>query len=175
MYNDDDDDDISSLVRTLGVGLMIYSPFVLFPLLNWRQTYIHQIHFLGQDQSCGSASCDDCGQSVPWWVACELVSLIGSNTMPGQQSHYNFIGSRVYACSGVNCHLHFWQNIWGLLHATAVHRVEQTLTKSQHKQFTLEKSILLLLLPWLELTTFTSRVQQSTNKLSQLPQYNETP
>ena len=27
---------------------------------------------------------------------------------------------KVYACLGVNCHLHFWQNDWGLLCATAV-------------------------------------------------------
>ena len=25
-------------------------------------------------------------------------------------------------CLGVACHLHFWQNDWGLLHATAVLR-----------------------------------------------------
>ena len=30
--------------------------------------------------------------------------------------------SRVYACLGVTCHLHFWQNDRGLLHATAVTR-----------------------------------------------------
>ena len=32
------------------------------------------------------------------------------------------VGSSVYACSGVTCHLHFWQNDWGLLRATAVTR-----------------------------------------------------
>ena len=32
------------------------------------------------------------------------------------QSH---IG-RVYVCLAVTCHLHFWQNTWDLLHATAI-------------------------------------------------------
>ena len=27
---------------------------------------------------------------------------------------------KVYACLAVTCHLHFWQNDWDLLHATAV-------------------------------------------------------
>ena len=57
--------------------------------------------------------------SVPWWVACELVSLLGSHTMPGQHSQPTptLLGQ---GCLDVNCHLHFWQNDWGLLHATVV-------------------------------------------------------
>ena len=35
-------------------------------------------------------------------------------------AHSDFVGSKVYACLGVVCHLHFWQNDRGLLHATAV-------------------------------------------------------
>ena len=47
--------------------------------------------------------------------------LIGSHTTPAAQSaHSNFIGSRVYACLGATCHLHFWQSDQALLHATAV-------------------------------------------------------
>ena len=34
------------------------------------------------------------------------------------QSHIR----KVYACLAVTCHLHFWQNDWGLLRATAVTR-----------------------------------------------------
>ena len=50
--------------------------------------------------------------------------LIGSNTVPGQRqsAHSDVFGSRVYACLGVTCHLHFWQNDRGLLRATAVTR-----------------------------------------------------
>ena len=38
-------------------------------------------------------------------------------------AHSDFVGSKVYACLGVVCHLHFWQNDRGLLHATAVTQV----------------------------------------------------
>ena len=37
-------------------------------------------------------------------------------------AHSDSNGSRVYACLGVTCHLHFWQNDRGLLRATAVIR-----------------------------------------------------
>ena len=61
----------------------------------------------------------------------------------------------MYAYLGATCHLHFWQNDRGLLRATVVTRgVERTPKKSQHRNLTLEKKILLLLLPGLELATF---------------------
>ena len=37
-------------------------------------------------------------------------------------SPVRFVGSRVYACLGVTCHPHFWQNDRGLLRATAIAR-----------------------------------------------------
>ena len=37
-----------------------------------------------------------------------------------QSAHFNFVGSRVYVGLGATCHLHFWQNDWGLLHAIVV-------------------------------------------------------
>ena len=37
-----------------------------------------------------------------------------------ESAHSGFVESRVYACLGVTCHLHFWQNDWGLLRATGV-------------------------------------------------------
>ena len=43
--------------------------------------------------------------------------------MPGQrhsQSTPTSLGQGMYACLGVTCHLHFWQNDCSLLHATAV-------------------------------------------------------
>ena len=43
--------------------------------------------------------------------------------MPGQHSQPTptWLGrARVNVCLGVTCHLHFWQNDWGLLHANAV-------------------------------------------------------
>ena len=56
-----------------------------------------------------SASWDDCGPVFP---AKLRVSCLDSGSL----------GQRVYACWGLTCHLLFWQNDWGLLHATAVKR-----------------------------------------------------
>ena len=72
------------------------------------------------------------GTSVPWRVACEVLSLMGSNTVPGQNniivvnSNATLLGRgiRMNACVAGTCHLHFWQNDpRGLLHARAVTRV----------------------------------------------------
>ena len=40
-----------------------------------------------------------------------------------QSAHSDFVGSKVYVCLGVTCHLHFCQNDRGLLPATAETRV----------------------------------------------------
>ena len=53
--------------------------------------------------------------SVPWLVVCELISLLGFHTVPRQHSPLLLWWIKMYACSGVMCHLHFWQNDWGLL------------------------------------------------------------
>ena len=54
------------------------------------------------------------------------------------QSHI----SKVYVCLAVTCHLHFWQNDRGLLHATAVTRGwNRYQNKSQPRKLTLEKKI----------------------------------
>ena len=71
----------------------------------------------------------------------------------------------VYAYLGVTCHLHFWQNDWGLLRATAVTRgMERTPNKSQHRKLTLEKKILPPFLPGFELATFRSQVRRSNQQ-----------
>ena len=45
-----------------------------------------------------------------------------------------------YACVGVTCHLHFWQNDGGLLCDTVVTwGVQQTPNKCQHTKLALEK------------------------------------
>ena len=88
-----------------------------------------------------------------------------------QSAHSDFIGSRVYARLGVTCHLHFWLNDRGLLHAIAGNTgVEQTPNKNQHTKLILEKKILPPLLPGFKVATFRSGVRCSTtNKLSWLP------
>ena len=65
---------------------------------------------------------------------------IGSHIMPRQQHSQpssDFIGSRMYACLGVTCHLHFWQSDQGRLCATVVTGLEWTPNKSQHTKLTL--------------------------------------
>ena len=76
------------------------------------------------------------------------------------QSHMR----KVHACLAVICHLHFWQNDWDLLRATAVTRGWNGYrNKSQHRKLTLEKIILPQLLPGLEPETFRSRVRRSNH------------
>ena len=71
------------------------------------------------------------------------------------QSHIR----KVYACLAVTCHLHFWQNDWGLLRATAVTRGWSGYrNKSQHRKLTLEKKILPLLTRSMESANRTRQV-----------------
>ena len=64
----------------------------------------------------GSASWDDWGRMFP--------DKFRVSSFPDRFPQYawDFVGSKVYACLGVSCHLHFWQNDRGLLRATAVAR-----------------------------------------------------
>ena len=74
------------------------------------------------------------------------------------QSHIR----KVYACLAVTCHLHFWQNDWDLLRATAVTRgCNGYRNKSQHRKSTLDKKIIPPLLQGFEPVTFQSRVRRS--------------
>ena len=89
----------------------------------------------------------------PFW--CKFCRHHTTNRAPCHfmQSHIH----KVYACLAVTCHLHFWQNDWDLLHATAVtwgwngYR-----NKSQHRKSTLEKKILPPLLQGFEPTNHES-------------------
>ena len=87
---------------------------------------------------------------LPWRVACELVPdrFLHYAWTAVWSAHSDFVGSRLCACLGVACHLHFWQNGRDLLRAIAVGNagVEQTTNKSQHRKWTLEKKIPSLLL-----------------------------
>ena len=60
----------------------------------------------------GSASWDDCGQVFPVELCVWAHFLIGSHTMPAQHHSrptptWYLVGSRVYACLNITCHLHF--------------------------------------------------------------------
>ena len=86
------------------------------------------------------------------------------------QSHIH----KVYACLVVICHLHFWQNDWGLLRATAVTRGWNGYrNKSQHRKSTLEKKILPPLLHGFEPATFQSRVRRSNHSVCVLMRVGE--
>ena len=84
-----------------------------------------------------SASGDDCGRMFP--------DKLRVSSFPDRFPHYawtgalsahsDFVGSRVYACLGVTCRLHFWQNDRGLLRATAVTRGLNGHRMSQHTKF----------------------------------------
>ena len=81
----------------------------------------------------GSVSWDNCGRKFPdkLRVSLFLERFPHYACTAAQSAHSDFVGLRVYVCLGVTCHLHFWQNDQGLLHATAVtwgwnrHRISQ--------------------------------------------------
>ena len=100
--------------------------------------------------------------------------------MPGQpqSAHSDFVGSRLYVCIGVTCHLLFGIMTVVLFFITC-HcgntGVEGTPNKSQHTKLTLEKKILPLLLPGFKLATFRSQVwlsyQSKSGKMNTVNQY----
>ena len=107
----------------------------------------------------GSASWDDCGQMFS--------DKLRVSSFPDRFPHYvrtaawsahsDCVGSMVYACLGVTCHLHFWQNDRGLLRVTAVIRGWNGYRiRVSTQSLTLQKKILPPLLPGFELATFWS-------------------
>ena len=64
----------------------------------------------------GSVSWDDCDWVFPdkLRVSSFPDRLRHYARTAAQSAHSDFVGCRVYACLGVNCHLHFWQNDRGL-------------------------------------------------------------
>ena len=112
----------SLLARTLGEVWQIIAILCLFGcffvsfLVKWRLAHAHQFHFLGQDQSIVA-------QQAEMIVAeCSLMSCRWG-CFPGRFPHYawtavstysDFVGSRMYTCFGVICHLQFRKNDRGL-------------------------------------------------------------
>ena len=139
---------VSSLAKILGECLTVHSPPVLFNMEISLHTLIPL--FVPGVAECSPTSC--------MWAR----FLIGSRTVPGEQHSqptFDFIGSRVYACLGITCHLHFWQNYppffsFFLMCNCGNMGVERTVNKSHHTKLTLEKKILLPLLLGFKLATF---------------------
>ena len=98
-----------------------FAACAFFFFLKWRLTCTNWSHSLGQDQSTvaqqNEMTVNMCSLMSCMW-ACFLIDSHTSWTA----AYSNFDGSRVYVCLGVTCHLHCWQNDWGLLHAAAVTR-----------------------------------------------------
>ena len=58
---------------------------------------------------------DDCGRVFPDELrASSFPDRFQHYTKTAQLAYSNFVESRVYACLGVTCHRHFWQNDRGL-------------------------------------------------------------
>ena len=66
------------------------------------------IPLFGQDQSTVAQRAETTVTECSLTSCVSSRFLIGSHTMPGlQHSHSDFVGSRLYACLVVACHLHF--------------------------------------------------------------------
>ena len=61
------------------------APFFFF-FYKWRSDRAHQFDILGQDQSTVAQPAETTVAECPWRIACELLSLKSSHTMPGQHS-----------------------------------------------------------------------------------------
>ena len=106
--------------------------------------------------------------ALAWLVPHETVAISAQVLCtPYYHAQCHFMQShigRVHACLIATCHLHFWQNDWDLLRATAVtwgwngYR-----NKSQHRKLSLEKKILPPLLQGFEPATFHSRFWRSNH------------
>ena len=117
-------------------------------------TRIINIHGSGYWQHC---------LVVAWLVPRKTASV--SELCTSLQCHFiqSHIG-RMYVSLAVTCHLHFWRNDRDLLRATAVTRGWNGYRdKSQHRKMSLEKKILLPLLPGLVPGTVRSRVRCSNH------------
>ena len=126
--------------------------------------------------------------SVFFWISTEVVSLQRWHgwchkkllpfwrvlCTPYNQALCHFMQNhihKVYVCLAVTCHLRFWQNDRGLLHATAVTRGwNRYRNKSQHRKLTMEKKIIPPLQRGFEPMTFQSRVQCSNHWAIPAPQ-----
>ena len=160
---------LSSLVRIWGECLTIHSMPVFFFLFFFKveiSSHASIPLFVPGSVHLGSASWDDCGQMYPeeLHVSCfwQVPTLCPDSGIVSSLRPCWVKGTYIRVCLVVTCYLHFWQNDWGLLCATVV-RLEQTPNKSQHTKVTLEKKILLSLLPGFELAIFNHKSSALTN------------
>ena len=123
-----------------------------FFFLKWRLARVNKFHSFGQGQS-----------TVVQWAE-TTVTKSSLTACVWAHFHSDFVVPKVHACLGVTCHLHFWQNDRGLLHATAVTQGWNRHRVSVSTQSWLEKKILLPHLLGFEHTTFQSEVRRSNKR-----------
>ena len=133
---------VSLHVRSVGKVRRIISRSRFYHF-KWRSACAHQCHsFRPRISPQRLSELRRLCSSIPWWTACEIVSLIVPtlfmDSIVGQNSHYWVKGVCVFSSA---CHLHFRQNDRGLLRGTACHsRVEQ-IPKQNHRMLTWGKKV----------------------------------
>ena len=71
----------------------------------------------------GTTSEDDCGRVFPEELrVSNFPARLPHYAWAVQSAHSYFVGSGMYACLSITCHLYFWQNGQALLRTTAVTR-----------------------------------------------------
>ena len=103
--------------------------------------------------------------TLAWLVPHETAAVLAQVLCtPYNHAPCHFMQSHIrklYACWAVTCHLHFWQNDWDLLRATAVTQGWNGYqNKSQRRKSTREKKILPPLLQGFEPVIFQSQVRR---------------
>ena len=131
----------SSLLRILCEGLTMHSPSPLkkkkkkgggrgcgYKKKKKRSACAHQFHFFSRPESVHNVPVTgyDCSRVFPNEFSVSSFTLSPQYAWTAESAHSDFVGSKEYACYGVTCHLHFWQNNRGLLRATAVTPVSYT-------------------------------------------------
>ena len=143
-----------------------------FVFFKWRFGRAYSCHFLGQDQSTVALRAET---TVVWCSLTSCVDLVDWE-VPTVCQHSGIVsplrlrwvtGLCVFSCNLPSALLAEWPGSFTCQCGNP--GVERTQNKSQHKKLTLEKKILPLFLPGIELATFRSRVRRSNNKLPGSP------
>ena len=95
--------------------------------------------------------------ALAWLVPQETAAILAHSVYTIQQCTMSLHARhlhKVRAYLAITCYLHFRQNDWGLLHATAVTQGGTDTGVSQHRKLTLEKNIFLPLLQGFKPATF---------------------
>ena len=92
-------------------------PF-LWTLFDVEISCTHQMHSLSQNRSTVAqwAKTTVVQHSLVSCVWARLPDMFPYYAQTAQSAHSDFVGSRVYACLGVTCYLHFWHAVIGVFY-----------------------------------------------------------